>query len=54
MGDPLVSCPHCSERHPFNEVGGHYVTCVSGKGWKMGRCENPVVIVVFIYLIIQI
>lgn len=40
VGDPLVSCPHCSERHPFNEVGGHYVTCVSGKGWKMGRCSR--------------
>ena len=40
VGDPLVSCPHCSERHPFNEVGGHYVTCVSGRGWKMGRCSK--------------
>ena len=37
---PLVSCPHCSERHPFNEVAGHYVACVAGKGWKMGRCSK--------------
>ena len=40
VSHPLVSCPHCSERHPFNEVAGHYVACVAGKGWKMGRCSK--------------
>ena len=39
LKDPNITCPHCKNKYPMDDIESHYKECISG-GWKLKKCPT--------------